>query len=135
MHFKSRLPALKNWEIRLSDDQSQVLLAPVLHTDYTVTFKGNDGWCCPKACHIPRPLTVTSGTSVTIPRRKPLWCNHRFIGWNTASDGSGIFLSARRRYRQYQRGSYTLRNMEKMLVLRVKPQTEKPSHERLRRPS
>lgn len=90
--FQKPPAGFEDWEIRLSDDQSQVLLAPVLHTDHTVTFKGNDGWCCPKACHIPRPLTVTSGTSVTIPRRKPLWCNHRFIGWNTASDGSGIFF-------------------------------------------
>lgn len=59
--------------------------------NHTVTFRGNDEWSCPKACLIPRPITVQAGGSVTIPKEVPFWRCHRFIGWNTASDGSGTF--------------------------------------------
>lgn len=86
--FRKPPEGFDGWEIRLSDDHTQVLLAPVL-ANYTVTFKANDGWCCPKAGFIPKPIIVQAGGSMMIPLRTPSRCCYRFIGWNTAANGCG----------------------------------------------
>lgn len=87
--FRKPPEGFDGWEIRLSEDHTQVLLAPIL-VNYIVTFKANDGWCCPKACLIPKPITVQSGGSMMIPIQAPTRRCYRFIGWSTAANSCGV---------------------------------------------
>ena len=54
----------------------------------TLTFYGNDIGGS-RARGIPDPVTVADGQSVTLPYAIPTREGYRFIGWNTAPDGSG----------------------------------------------
>lgn len=71
----------EGWSIRLSDDNTQVLLAPIPY-EYTITFCGNDK-CCPKACNIPAPITVQGGQEAMLPTAIPQRKNYCFVSWNT----------------------------------------------------
>ena len=52
--FQKPPAGFENWEIRLSDDQSQVLLAPVLRTQIIPSpSKAMTAGAVQKACHIP----------------------------------------------------------------------------------
>lgn len=53
-------------------------------------FKGNNGWCCPKARFVPDPIAVQYGGSATIPTQRPVRTCRKFIGWNTTPSGSGV---------------------------------------------
>lgn len=56
--------------------------------NFTVTFLANDSGG-PPAQNIPSPITVTEGSSVTIPATAPTRTGFTFVEWNTEADGTG----------------------------------------------
>lgn len=55
---------------------------------YTIFFSGNDK-CCPKACHIPAPMTITGGQEAVLPAVTPQRSSYCFCMWNTDCCGKG----------------------------------------------
>ena len=46
----------------------------------------------------PQALTKTYGEPLLLPEELPLWAGHRFLGWNTRSDGTGDSYAPGARY-------------------------------------
>lgn len=59
-------------------------------SEYTITFCGNA--CCPEACSIPGPVTVSAEESIFLPDLQPRRRGYAFCGWNTDSCGNGEYF-------------------------------------------
>lgn len=84
--FRKPVDGFDHWGILLSDDKTQVLLAPLPY--YTIDFKGNDT-CCSTACFIPAPISVPAGQPITLPDHIPARIGYCFCTWNTNPCGKG----------------------------------------------
>lgn len=78
--FLKPLLGFEDWEIRLNEDMTQILLAPII--GQTITFCGNDS-CEANAQDVPAPLMVAYGANAILPAVIPTRNGYVFREWNT----------------------------------------------------